>query len=112
LQGSVFNNHKSKKKRLGFAEFKELCGHVFKYVEKDGKRSVQGSPEGCESCEPGSDWDCENCMWRENYWKYDEIEKYVGLVRALDGGFDLNRIKSLDIVDFQKISIVKEYMGL
>ena len=89
-----------------------MCYEVFKYIDKDGQRVIQGVPEGCESCESTIEWDCENCMWRENSWKYDEVENYVSLVRALHGGMDLNRIKSLDVMDFQKVSIVKEIMKL
>jgi hypothetical protein len=29
----------------------------------------------------------------------------------MDGGLNLNRIESLRMIDFQKIGIIKEYMG-
>ena len=112
MSSGLCDNNKNKKKRLGFIEFKEYCEKVFKKVDKDGKRGISGVPEGCEVCESTLEWDCENCMWRENSWKYDEIQNYVGLARAMDGGMDLNRIKSLDIIDYQKVSLIKEFMGL
>ncbi len=83
---------------------------MFKYVDKKGKRERAGFPEGCNGCQSTIEWDCENCMWRVNHWKYDEVINYVGLYRAKQGGMNLNRIESLDMLDFQKISIVKGYL--
>jgi len=42
---------------------------------------------------------------------YDEIINYLGLYRAMDGGMDLNRIESLKMEDFYKISIIKAILG-
>ena len=49
-------------------------------------------------------------MWPENYWKYEEVKGLWLLVKAKNGGFDLNRIESLTLNDYIKISIVEEYL--
>lgn len=101
-------------------EFREVCEHVFEVIENGGKRKMRGFPAGCEECPSEIEWDCyhENedgsiflCEWRENYWKYDELKKYMVLANAKDGGLDLNRIQTLGYEDFVKICELKNYYG-
>ena len=50
------------------------------------------------------------CSWLENRWKYDELLRLIRYERARYGGFDLNRLSSLDLNDFIKIGILRKYM--
>jgi hypothetical protein len=77
-------------------------------VDKKGNRA--GIPEGCAGCQSTIEWDCEHCLWPENHWKYEELQRYIVLHKYASGGMDLNRIDSLRITDFAKIAILKEYL--
>jgi hypothetical protein len=105
---------------MSIPEFREVCANVFEVIEENGKRRTRGFPEGCDNCPSEIEWDCYHknddgsiflCQWRENYWKYDEIRKYMVLANAQDGGLDLNRVKSLDYVDFVKLHELKKCRG-
>lgn len=62
-------------------------------------------------CPDRNNDDCtENCLWPENYWKYAEVRRLWFLAKAENGGLDLNRLQSLMIEDFIKLSIIKEYL--
>lgn len=50
------------------------------------------------------------CPWRENYWKYDEVKRFLLMYKAQNGGCDLNRIKNMGLYDFVKLAILKEYL--
>ena len=75
-------------------------------------------PKGCEECASENEWDCHHvepdgteyvCPWRENAWKYTELQRFILLVKAQNGGFDVNRIHELTLLDFVKLGILKEY---
>jgi len=90
------------------SEFSELCTEIFD--TRDGKIKF---PEGCQECEKRlgpSDWNCAECPYRENYWKYDEVKRYVLLEQAQRGGMDLNRIRTLTIDDFLKVRVIALHM--
>lgn len=65
-------------------------------------------PKGCDECRTGNEWDCKNCLWRENYWKYDEVMKWYVVATWANGGVDLNRIEELMPEDFIKISLIRK----
>ena len=80
---------------------------------------MRGFPEGCDKCDSTIEWDCYHknddgsvylCPWRENHWKYKEVQETMRLWKLKNGGLDLNRIKSLEIDDFLKISILSEFI--
>ena len=105
---------------MSIPEFREVCADVFETIESNGKRRMRGFPKGCEECQSTIEWDCyhENedgsiflCTWRENYWKYDELRRYMVLVNVQSGGLDLNRIDVLDYMDFVKVAELKKYYG-
>ena len=105
---------------MNIREFRDVCSSVFEVVEINGKRRMRGFPDGCENCQSELEWDCyhENedgsiflCEWRENYWKYDELRRYMVLVNTQNGGLDLNRIQSMDYEDFVKIAELKKHYG-
>ena len=77
--------------------------------QKDGSKKRKGFPEGCEACPSTIDWDCEQCLWRLNHWKYDEVKKIYHISKMADGGLNINRIK-LSPIDFLKIAIIKDYL--
>ena len=71
----------------------------------------EGFPTGCNQCADINSEDChESCMWPQNYWKYEEVKNYWLLVKAEKGGLNLNRIGSLTLDDFIKLSILKEFL--
>lgn len=71
----------------------------------------EGFPQGCNSCPDYNSDDCHiDCLWPENYWKYEEVKNYWMLTKAQSGGLDLNRLESLVMDDFIKLSILKEYL--
>ncbi len=77
--------------------------------ESNGKtRRVIKFPKGCAECHSTIEWDCENCQWRENYWKFDEVMKLYVVASWADAGVDLNRISSLTPDDFLKISMIRK----
>ena len=105
---------------MSLIEFREICADVFGIIGTNGKRHMRGFPTGCEDCPSTIEWDCYHvnddgsiflCSWRENYWKYDELKRYMVLANTQAGGLDLNRIKSLDYEDFVKIAELKKYYG-
>jgi hypothetical protein len=69
-------------------------------------------PEGCETCTSTIEWDCLNCLWKENYWKYDEVTRFLALVRAVKGSeLIVDKLISsgdLDYIDLIKLGILKE----
>jgi hypothetical protein len=98
---------------LSIDEFRGICNEVFSYeTTKDGKKKRRkGFPVGCSECPDRNNDDCfDNCLWPETYWKYEEVKRMWLLAKAANGGMDLNRIKSLGVDDFIKLSIVKEYL--
>ena len=93
-----------------------MCSEVFK---RDKEGYIKGFPNGCDDCESETEWDCCHvntrgeeiiCPWRVNYWKYDEIKRLLLFAKAAKGGFDLNRIESINVYDFVKMAILKEYL--
>lgn len=88
-----------------------MCKEVFEVKVKDDKQAREGFPVGCNGCPDYDSDDChEFCMWPKNYWKYEEVKNYWMLTKAQSGGLDLNRLSSLVVDDFIKLSILKEYL--
>ena len=103
---------------MSLPEFREICAEVYGVADENGQRRTRGFPKGCDDCPSEIEWDCYHrnddgsiflCSWRENYWKYDELRQYMVLAQAQDGGLDLNRIESLEYMDFVKIAELKKY---
>lgn len=69
---------------------------------RDGKQV-----KGCEDCKSTIEWDCQNCMWRENHWKYSEVNRIGDIVSAQAGGLDVNRL-DIEYLDFVKIGLLKK----
>ncbi len=67
-------------------------------------------PGGCGPCESLIEWDCHHCFWRDNSWKYDEVNYIYQLANWQAGGLDLNRLPSLQPLDFMKVHALKEYV--
>lgn len=70
---------------------------------------------GCEDCEANNDknenldWQCKNgCLWRENSWKFDEVNYYMTLAMWANAGIDLNRLDNLTPDDFLKIAFIRK----
>lgn len=64
-------------------------------------------------------WDCYHveddgtvvqCPWRENHWKYEEVQRFLLLAKAQRGGLDLNRLNSLGFVAFLKVDILRQHL--
>jgi hypothetical protein len=49
-------------------------------------------------------------MWRDNYWKYDEITSLYVVSKWAEAGVDLNRIDDLTPGDFLKIHIMRKIL--
>jgi len=47
-------------------------------------------------------------MWRENYWKFDEVNYYMTLAMWANSGMDLNRLDTLTPDDFVKIAFIRK----
>lgn len=96
---------------MSIDEFRILCREIFQIENKDGKSVRKGFPVGCNDCPDINSSDChEYCMWPENYWRYEEVKNYWLLAKAQDGGLNVNRLESLSLDDFVKLSIIKEYL--
>jgi hypothetical protein len=109
-------------------EFREICNEVFERIPIPGSESSDGTqrykqrlfPNGCDDCTSENEWDCIHddiktgdtviCAWREKYWKYDEVKKFIALEKSQCGGLDLNRIESFSYLDAIKLGILKEYL--
>lgn len=102
-------------------EFQKICSEVFENrYDKNGNRiSKINFPEGCKDCPSGIEWDCYHldnngqeiiCAWRENYWKYDEVRSFMLLDRVQRGRGSLAGI-NIGVMDFVKLSILREYYG-
>jgi hypothetical protein len=85
---------------LSLDEFREIAHEVF--IEK------KEYPKGCNDCQSTIEWDCEQCGWRDNWWKYEELKMFALLHRAKSGGLDLNRMSLVTFDDFLKLSIIDE----
>lgn len=91
-----------------------MCNEIFSYVEKNegGKRVRVRNwfPAGCADCTNEDQEVCETgCLWPRNRGKYTEVKWLYGVFQAQKGGFPVTEIDSLDIVDFMKLGILKEY---
>lgn len=94
---------------MSIDEFKEICFDV--YSKEKESRKIKGFPEGCDGCFNTNPEYCkENCLWPKNYWKYEEVKRFLYLARAKEGGFDLNRIESLDMLDFIKVAVIMDFI--
>ncbi len=81
-----------------------------KYDTAGNKKTVFNFPEGCDTCASNNEWDCQNCSWVDNSWKYDEVMKYYVLAQWAVSGMDLNRIDELRPDDFIKVSIIRKLL--
>ena len=53
------------------------------------------------------EWQCENgCLWHDNYWKYDEVSKFINLYKVQKAGCDIFKLGRLNWFDWKKLSIV------
>jgi hypothetical protein len=106
---------------MSLDEFREVCNEVFKIqVDASGnKHTTFDFPDGCETCTSEIEWDCWHvdregkeivCSWRENYWKYKELRAYIVLSRVQTGRGTLSGMDSLRLLDYLKLSIIKEYL--
>ena len=67
-------------------------------------------PTGCDECSSTNEWDCtNNCLWPENYWKYDEMKYLLYFATLSNAGLDLNQIDAFLIEPelFIKIDQIK-----
>lgn len=101
---------------MNLPEFREICEDVF---GKDKHGKAKGFPSGCDDCQSELEWDCRHvdqdgndvlCHWRENYWKYDEIKRFISLAKAQKGGMNLNRFSKMALLDFIKVAIINEFI--
>jgi len=81
-----------------------------KHDSSGNRRTSFKFPDGCEKCSSATEWDCNNCLWVENSWKYDEVGKYYVIAQWAEAGMDLNRINELRPDDFIKISIIRKFL--
>jgi len=74
--------------------------------DENGKKVIKGFPDGCDVCDSDDEWQCkEGCLWYDNYWKYDEVRKFVHLYQIHKAGCDIMRLGKLSWNDWKKLSI-------
>lgn len=117
------SKRRDRKKKLTVNEFADVCRNVFSTENVNGRIKVEIKiPKGCGDCQSAAlfnqgklkktafDFDCENCGWKNNYWKYVELTNIMHLQQMKSGGFDLNRIKTLEMADFIKVAVIDKYV--
>lgn len=90
-----------------------IANEIITIESATGKRKIK-SYISCETCEAFDDIDtfnCEQCLWRENKWKYDEIFFYLHFAEYKIAGFDLNRFSNLTPDEFIKIYYIERLLN-
>lgn len=91
-----------------------MCNEIFGYVtrSKNGKEVKERAwfPAGCDGCANEDPEECKTgCLWPKNHEKYTEVKWFYGVYQAQKGGYPLEELDSLGLVEYMKLGILRDY---